>query len=193
MKARHTLLAALLLGSLSAEAQTAAPAAPTKKELAARIVRLQQPAIEAMARSMAEQPAANLMERAAVVLPARVPADKREAVARDIQADARKYVDEAVPLVRDAALKLAPLTIGAILEEKFTEDELKQVIAIMESPAYAKFQQLGNDMQRALIARLVTDTRLAIEPKVKAMEQSVSARLGRAQPPAAAPAKPASR
>lgn len=180
---------ALLALALAAQAQPS----PAKKELAARIVKLQQPAVEAMARSMAEQPAATLMERAAIALPQRVPADRREAVARDIQADAKKYVDEAVPLVRERAVRLAPTTLGAMLEEKFTEDELRQVVAVLESPAFAKFQQLGNDMQQALIDKLLADTRPAIEPKVKALEQSIARRLGVAPPPAGAPAKPASR
>ncbi len=164
-----------------------APAQPVtaKKDLVARIVKLQQPAIEAMARSMAEQPAATLMERAAAALPQRVAADKREAVARDIKADAKKYVDDAVPLVRDRALRLAPSTLGAVLEEKFTEDELRQLLAALESPALAKFQQLGNDMQQVLLEKLLADTRPTIEPKVKALEQSIARRLGVVAAPAA--------
>ena len=71
----------------------------------------------------------------------RVPPDKREAVAKEIQADAKKYADKTVPLVQARAVKLAPTTIGALLEEKFSEDELKQVVAIIESPAYVKFQR----------------------------------------------------
>jgi len=191
MTFKHLFPLALLALALTAQAQST----PAKKELVARIVKLQQPAIEAMARSMAEQPAATLMERAAAALPARVAADKREAVARDIQADAKKYVDEAVPLVRDRALRLAPASIGSVLEEKFTEDELRQIASALESPAFAKFQQLGNEMQQAFIDKLLADTRPAIEPKVKVLEQSIARRLGITAPPApaSAPAKPASR
>ena len=35
--------------------------------------------------------------------------DKREADGKAIEAEVRKYVDEAYPIVRDRALKLAPL------------------------------------------------------------------------------------
>jgi hypothetical protein len=73
----------------------------------------------------------------------RLPAERREAVARDIEADVRKYAEEAVPWCANARNKLAPSTIGPLLEERFTEDELKQIIAILESPVNRKFQALG--------------------------------------------------
>ncbi|HYF42953.1 MAG TPA: hypothetical protein VEA35_10980 [Ramlibacter sp.] len=183
----------------AAPAAAAAPSSPAKKELVARLLKLQQPGIEAMARGLAEQPAAELLERAGAALPARVAADKREAVAKEIEADIRKYVDEAVPLVQGRAVKLAPSTIGALLEEKFNEDELRQIVAIVESPTYLRFQHLGGDMQKALAEKLVADTRATIEPKVKAVEQTVARRLGVTQPAAGAapaarpPARPASR
>ena len=201
------LLAALLAVALSTPvlAQQApngnAPAVASggKKELVGRILKLQQPGIEAMARGLAEQPALELIDRADAALPNRIAADKRETVARDIQADVKKYLDEAVPLVQQRAVRLAPATVGAVLEEKFTEDELRQVVGIIESPVYAKFQQMGGDMQKALGEKLVTEMRPTIDPKVQALEQSIAKRLG--VPPAAqqqggapaakAPARPA--
>jgi hypothetical protein len=188
--------------TLIVAATTAAHAqsTPAKKDLVARILKVQQPAIEATARNLVEQPARELMGNAAGALPSRVAKDKQDAVAKEIHADVQKYLDEALPVVRDRALKLAPGTIGALLEEKFTEDELKQVVSMLESPVYSKFQRMGDDMQRALVEKVVTDTRATIEPKVRALEQTVAKRLGvTAPPPAAAgaapraPAKPAAK
>ena len=184
------MVAALVSAGL-AQAQTAAPAASApvssaaKKELVAKILKLQQPGVEAMAKQLTEQPAALLFQRAGAALQA-VPADKREAMARDIEADLRKYVEEATPIVRDRALKLAPTTIGPILEERFTEDELRQVIAMLESPLNRKFQLAGPDMQRALTEKLVAETRDEVQQKVRTLEQTVAGRLG--VKPAAAPA-----
>ena len=155
-----------------------AQSTPTKKALVARILKVQQPGIEGLSRSMAERPAIALMDRAGPALTERVAADKRDAVAKEIQADVKKYLDEAVPLVTSRAVKLAPTTIGPLLEEKFTEDELKQVAAFLESPAINKFQQLSGDMQKVLAEKLLADTRGVIDPKVVALEQSVSKRLG---------------
>ena len=175
---------ALVLVSTLAAAQTT----PAKKELVAWILQLQQASIEGVARAMAEQPAALVMQRANAVLQSRIPPDKREAIAKDVQVDLKKYVDEAVPVVRERAVKLAPGTIGAILEEKFSEDELKQLIAIIESPVNRKYVQLGGEMQKAFSDKLVAETRSLIDPKIKAMELAVATHLG--IPVTAPPAPP---
>jgi hypothetical protein len=180
------LLLALAAAFGAAQAQTAA-ASPAKKELIAKILKIQQPGIESLAKALAEEPANTMLQQASAAI-VRVPADKQEAVAKEIQNDARKYVGEAVPLVRDRAVKLAPTTVGVMLEEKFTEDELKQVLAMMESPVYLKFQGLGNDMQRVLTEKVIVDTRPQIGPKIKALEESIGRRLGVAPPAASAPA-----
>ncbi len=188
-------LFALLALMGSAQAQTSA----TKKELVAKVLQLQQPVIEQTARSLAERPAVLVMQQASRALQARIAADKREALGKEIQADVKKYVDEAVPLVREHALKLAPTTLGTMLEERFTEDELKQLIAIMESPVNRKFAEMGGEMHKALVEKLVAETKGAIEPKMKTLEQSVAKRLGLPLAPAGAasgaarPAKAASK
>ena len=158
----------------SAHAQTSA----SKKELINKLLQLQQPAIEVVARQMAEQPAMLLGQRAGQLLQSRIPPERREAVARDLQGDLKKYVDETVPLVRERAIKLAPTTIGAIIDEKFTEDELKQLIAIIESPVNRKFLQLGGDMQKALADKLVAEIRPLVDGKIRTMEVAIAGHLG---------------
>ena len=175
-------MVSLLVVASGIQAQTTA-----KKELVAKVLLLQQPAVEQAAQALAERPALQMLQQAGMALQSQVPADKREAVAKDIQAEAKKYADDAVPLVRERAVKLAPSTVGALLEEKFSEDELKQLIAIIESPVNRKFLQLGGEMQNALIDKLVAETQGTIEPKVRALEQAIGKRLAQATP-AAAPA-----
>lgn len=189
VKPSATILAlalALALASGGAFAQVAATS-PAKKELVARLLKLQQPGIEQLARNLAEQPAGQLLNQAGMAMQARVPPEKREAMAKEIGTDVKKYAEEAVPLVRDRAIKLAPSTVGKLLEEKFTEEELQQIVATLESPVYTKYMQLSGDMQKGLLEKLVADTRPTIEPKLKALEASIGKRLG--IPPA--PAKPA--
>ena len=183
---KKTFVAAVALLALGALAQAQNSAA--KNELVVKILQLQRPAIEGIATALAQQPAQTMMQGASVALQTRVAPDKREAVAREIQADLKKYADEAVPLLREKAVKLAPTTIGTLLEEKFTEDELRQLIAIMESPVNKKFSQLNGELQKALGEKLVAETRAVIEPKVKALDLTIGKRLGMTPPPAAASA-----
>ena len=191
---KKTFVAAVALLAFGGVAMAQSSAA--KNELVVKILQLQRPAIEGIATALAQQPAQTMMQGASVALQTRVAPDKREAVAKEIQADLKKYADEAVPMLREKAVKLAPTTIGPLLEEKFTEDELRQLIAIMESPVNKKFSQLNGELQKALGEKLVAETRSVIEPKVKALDLTIGKRLGMTPPPAAvaapAPAKPAS-
>ena len=209
---KKTLISLALGAAIAAQAQSpaapasaaaaAAPSSPAKKELVTRLLKDQQPGIEAVARSLVEQPAMELLQDVQRALPARIPKENQDSVARDIQADVKKYLDDAVPYVQQRAVRLAPGTVGTMLEEKFSEDELKQLAGILESPVYAKFQRVGDEMRKALADKLVADTRTSIEPKVRAMEEAVAKRLGMTQPqaggapaPKAAtrPSKPASK
>ena len=171
---KKLVLVALLLAVSGVQAQSTA----SKKELVIKVLQLQQGAIEAVAQGLAERPAAQLMQQAGYALQSKVAPDKREAAAKAIEADVKKYVDEAVPLVRENAVRLAPSTVGAMLEEKFSEDELKQLVAIIESPVNRKFLQMGGELQKVLVDQLVAQTQGAIEPKLKTLEQSISKHLG---------------
>lgn len=176
---KKSLMAMVLGAAFAAQAQAPAnPASPAKKDLVARILKQQQAGIENIARSLVEQPAIELMGNAASALPSRVAKDRQEAVAKEIQADVQKYLAEAVPLAQARAVKIAPASVGALLEEKFSEEELKQLASIVESPVYTRFQRMGDDMQKVLADKLVAETRGTIEPKVRALEQSVAKRLG---------------
>ena len=199
---------ALFVTAGIAQAQTTTPATatpastpaavlastPAKKELVARVLVLQQGAIEQTAQAIVERPAVQLQQQAGMALQTRVAPDKREAAAKNVQADLKKYVDEVGPLVRQQAVKLAPSTVGALLEEKFTEAELKELIGIIESPVNRKFTQMGAELQKALGEKLVAQTQATVAPKVKALEQAIVAHLGLpAAPPAAKASEPSAK
>lgn len=175
-----------LLGALAlcacGLAQAQGTASPAKKELVQKLLALQQPGIEAAARGVVERPAAQMMQEAGRVLQTQFPADKREAIGKSIEADAKKYVEDTYPAVRERAVKLAPSTLGATLEEKFTEEELKQLVAWFESPVNKKFQQTSGEMQNNFMQKLLAEARPLVEPKLQALEQKMRSALG--APPA---------
>lgn len=185
---QHIHRISLALAILCLAGAVHAQSSPAKKELVARVLKLQQAGIESVGRTITERPALQMLQQAIVVVQQRVPADKRESVAKELQADARKYADEAVPVVSARAVKLAPDSIGTLLEEKFSEDELKQIVSFLESPVYKKYDDLSGDMQKVLIEKLVADTRGIIEPKIKALDQSMGDRLRAATGSATDPA-----
>lgn len=178
---KRLLMLALIAGATLAHAQT-------KKELAQKVVQLQQAGVEGVARNLVQQPAAVMLQEADRVLRTQVPEAQRAAVSANVNAAAKKYMDEAFPLLRERALKLAPATFGNALEEKLSEDELKQVIAWMESPTSKKFQLVTAEAQNAFVQALVADARPVIDPKVAALDQAVRAAFAAAAPASGAPA-----
>lgn len=196
---RAALVVAAALATAGASAQVAtgaasapaAPSSPAKKALVQRILTLQQGEIEALARNVVERPAAQMMQEAGLAIQQQIPPEKREATGRAIEAEVKKYVDEAYPPVRDRALKLAPSTIGSVLETKMTEDELRTLLAWLDSPTNKKYQQIAVDMRTAFFQKLLADMPALLDPKLQALNGRIRVILGLPPIPSAMPAPPA--
>jgi uncharacterized protein len=181
-------LAAAVPGASWAQAPAPASApSAAKQQLVARMVELQRPDIEAIATALARQPAYQLMQQANAAL-SRLPEDQRKAVASGINEDLQGYIDDVTPIVREHADKLGPATVGPIFEQNLSDDELRQIIALLESPAYQKFKSLVPQIQRAVSEKLVAETHDQVGTRIQVLGRAMGARL---KSPAAAPAAPA--
>lgn len=166
------------LAALCATTMVEAQTSPTKKELVARVLKAQQGDIEGVARSLVERPAAQMMQEAGLAMQRQIAPEKREAVAKAIEAEAKKYVEEAMPSVRERALKIAPSTIGAVLETKMSEDDLKVLLAWLDSPTYKKYSALGPEMRNGFVQQLLKEAGPMVEPKAQALDARIRVILG---------------
>jgi len=201
MKKKNLLLIALLTGAaLTAQAQSTPAATPTapasppaaapspaKRDLLQRLMALQQPALENMARNLAEQPVRQMLGAAEQALP-RVAESKREAAVAQIQGEARKYFDDASAVVKDRSAKLGQSALLPLFDEKFSEDELRQLLVALEAPAYKKYQTALPELSNAFAQKLIADLRPLLDPKLKVLEQNITAALGVPLDEGAAPA-----
>jgi hypothetical protein len=185
------LTVALASSSMAAMAQD-------KATLIKQFIDIQRPGIESLARGLVEQSSAPIAQAGSQYLQTQVPEAKRESAAKAADAELKKYFDDAYPIVRDKAVQLAPGALTPLLEQNFSEDELKQLLAWINSPLSKKYQDLNPKMQTALTEKLVADTRGTIEPKMRALDENVAKALGAptegaaqgsAKAPAKAPAK----
>ena len=183
----------LMLALLSVSALVHSEPNPAKLELINKVLQLQQPMVDATVRQLAQQPVLQLMQPVGSAIQFRVPAEKREALAKDIQVDLKKYMDEITPLLSDRTKKLAQVEVGGLLDSRFTEDELRQLIAALESPLIRKFSQLVPEMQKALVEKVVADTKSQVEPKLKALSQAIEKRVNAVASQPAPGTKPASK
>jgi hypothetical protein len=187
------LTVALASSSMAAMAQD-------KATLIKQFIDIQRPGIESLARGLVEQSSAPIAQAGSQYLQTQVPEAKRESAAKAADAELKKYFDDAYPLVRDKAVQLAPGALTPLLEQNFSEDELKQLLAWINSPLSKKYQDLNPKMQTALTEKLVAETRASIEPKMRALDTNVAKALGaptdapaQGSAPAKAPAKAATK
>lgn len=132
-----------------------------------KLIAIQQPSLEATARGLAEAPARQLVAAAQPILVQAVPAEKRDATAKLVDVEIKKYLDAAGPIVRASTNKLSQSTITKAIEDKFTEDELKQLVVILESPVLKKYQTALPDLSKSLVEQVVADARPRWTPSCK--------------------------
>jgi hypothetical protein len=170
--------------------------AQDKAALVKQLLDVQRPAVEGMARLLVNDSVAPIVQAGGEYLQTKVAADKREALGKAAEAEIQKYVSEAFPIVRDKAVQLAPSTVGPLLEQNFSEDELRQLIAWLGSPLNKKFSDLNPQLGSALTQKLVADVRPTIDPKLQNLNVAVAKALGaptegqaQSKAPAKAPVK----
>lgn len=179
-----------------------------KREQILRLPIAQKQALDGLATDITQAPARQLMGQFVQPAMGLVPPEKREATAQQIDAELQKYQDSAVPLVKTSAAKVGPSAVAGVLEDKFTEEELKQLGAMLDSPILKKYQGIIPELQKALIEKVSNDARPQVDPKLQTLQDNVRkildtasggklsqamAAQGAAQgeAPAAKPAKPA--
>ncbi|MCE4539334.1 DUF2059 domain-containing protein [Pelomonas sp. P7] len=163
---------------------------PAKKALIDKIVALQQQGLaEGLAANIIQGPLSQLTQAGRAALQ-QVPADKREATAKAMDGDLKKFVEENVPYLKDKISKAVPNTASALLDERFNEDELKQILAWAESPVSQKFGLASVELQKAVAQKVMSEAGPTLDGRLKTLQANLAKQLGLQPPPAAAP-KPA--
>jgi uncharacterized protein len=166
-----------------------------KRELAVRAVATQEgPEMNRIAGSAAQGLISNWNARLAGL-----PAAKRQSAATALDAELKKFNDDNLKLVTAEAAKVRSGALLTAYMERFSEEELKQLIALMEAPVFKKYQTLSPELGNIYVKAIVDGTRSAVETRSKAFDVAASKITGipaaaanipaASAPPASAPAK----
>lgn len=178
---------ALALALATGTAMAADPS-PAKKALIDKIVHLQTQALtDALSASIVQAPLPQLMQAGRAALQ-QVPTEKREATGKAMDAELKKFVDENVPYMKDKISKAVPTTASALLDERFNEDELKQIVAWAESPVSQKFGVASVELQKAVAQKVMAEAGPTLEGRFKTLQANLAKQLGLPAPGASAPA-----
>lgn len=156
-------------------AAASAPLSASKRALLEKLLSLWHP--EQVAIVMAQRPAAEAVQSSRIALQGRVSGERLDTTVKSIAADAQRYVDEVTPVAQAAGAKAAQEVALPMLAESFTEAELKELIALMESPVRRKFEGLVPKVEAAVGTRVATEAGPQIQPKLDAMKQEVASKL----------------
>ena len=172
--------------ALAAGNALAADPSPAKKALIDKLVALQQKSLtEGLANNIIQGPLSQVTQAGRAALQ-QVPQEKREATGKAMDAELKKFIDENVPYLKDKISKAVPTTASTLLDERFSEDELKQIVTWAESPVSQKFGLVNADLQRAVAQKVLTEAGPTLDGRFKTLNTNLVKQLG-LQPPAAAP------
>ena len=174
---RATALAILLTSAVclpvSAQAQDA-----TRRELATRIVNLQK--TQDMDTLIVQL--ADTANRAVVDawLPRlnRLPAARQKSAASQLDIELKKFNDENIRLIRSRNDRISLDVLVPAYAEKFTTEELRQLITFLESPVIKKYYAANPQLANLLAQKLVDATRADVENRIKAFDAKAERIIG---------------
>jgi len=164
----------LLVGTAQAQQAQNADSAE-KQKLIQQVLHLWH--VENIGLSMLQEPVAESLRQARSLMQGRASAERQAAAMKEINEDAKKFLEETTPIVTANAEKLVPTTVAPLLAEKFTTEELRQIVAILESPVKAKFEALVPEMQKTLGEKIAAQSAAQINPKLETLKQQIGARM----------------
>jgi len=162
-----------LAGGAGAEGMNGVPA--SKQALVQRV--LAKMGLDAVGLQMLQTPVADMLRQSRVVVQSRVPADKQDATMKDITAEATKFVDQETPALRASTHTIVQSSVAPLLAQKFSEDELKQLAGILESPVLAKFETVLPELKRAVGENVAKANAAQIQPKMTDLQNRVGLKL----------------
>ena len=178
------LLALGAISAVHAQATAAKPAAAAalpapdaeKQKLIDRILAAVHPengVIQAV-----QRPAVDAMQKSMIAMQtAHVPKERMDKTMKEIAADVQKYVEQSTPLVTASAKKYTNQTVGPILAQNFSADELRQLASIFESPVRDKFDKLVPQLEAAIGQKVQADISPEINKNIQAMTEAVGTKL----------------
>ena len=146
-----------------------------KRALATKLAQMQQKADGPM---LTEQLAATAVQPMLVNWSQRldesVPPARQKEVREKLDTELKKFADSTQKAIEGQLAKTAEATLVPIFMDKLSEDEMKTVIAYMESSASAKFNALAPEASNAWAQRIVDATKSTVETNAKSFDAAAN-------------------
>ncbi len=176
-------LAIAIAASLFASMPAAAQGNDAKRALAQKISQIQQKSDSgAMAEQLTASAVQPLIAGWSQRLDETVPPARQKEIRDKLDVELKKFADTTRKSIEGQTAKAADAALVPVLMEKLSEDEMKTIIAYLESPAASKFQALGADATNAWAQKVIEATRTSVENAAKVFDASASKIIGTPAP-----------
>lgn len=160
-------------GGACAQGASSVPA--EKQALVNRV--LAKMALDSVGTQMLQAPVAEMLRQSRVVVTSRVPADKQDAVMKDLTLEATRFLEQEAPPLRASTQAVVQSSVAPLLAQKFSVEELKQLAEVLESPVLAKFEMLVPEMKKTVGDNVAKANAAQIQPKMTELQNRVGLRL----------------
>lgn len=183
------VLCALLLAGLSLSGAAQAQTADPKLEWATKAVALQQgPELERLVNQLADSASQEILQAWGPKLQANVPKEKMEAARKSLNAELVSYFDDVSKVISAKTGKVSTDALIPAYMQRFTLEELKQLVAFFESPAVKKYQQAAPELGNVFVQQLIEATRADVTARGKRFDDAAIKIVGNT-PAASGPAE----
>ena len=179
-----TLALSCLSLAITAQAQTADP----KLEWATKAVALQQgPELERLVGQLADSATQEILQNWGAKLQSDVPPAKMEQAKEGLNNELKKYFDDVSKTISGKVSKVSTTALIPAYMERFTLDELKQLVAFFESPASKKYQAAAPELGNIFVRQLIDETRADVTARSRQFDDVATKIVGSTPAPKASP------
>ena len=178
------IIATFAIAGLALSATVNAQTADPKLEWATKAVALQQgPELERLIGQLADSATQDILQNWGAKLQSDVPPAKIEQAKERLNIELKKYFDDVSTTINGKAGKVSANALIPAYMERFTLDELKQLVAFFESPAIKKYQSAAPELGSLFVKQLIEETRSDVIVRSRQFDDAATKIIGTAPAP----------
>ena len=156
-----------------------AQATDSKLEWANKAVAIQQSlALEQLAKQLADSATEEILRNWGPRLQSEVTPAKMDQSRDNLNAELTKYSDDVAKTINSKISKVSSGSLVPAYMEKFSVDELKQLVAFFESSTIKKYQSVAPELGNLFIKQLVEESRPEIAARTKLFDDAAAKIIG---------------
>ena len=168
-----SILTLCLIGAFTFSVSASAQSVDKKRDLAAKLAALQQgPESESIVQQLTASVVQPRINALGPKFESQVPKDRQPAVREKLGAELNKFGKDVHDTIAVEIKKAATEVLVPAYSERFSEDELRQLVTFFNSPVIKKYQAAAPELGNMVVHKTVEDTTAVIQQKSKDFDTS---------------------